>query len=403
MNFARNKRALAGGAGGRRFRLPAVRPWLAAALIIILLLSACADPTENQAAGTPPADEPPATIRETASDPEADFTPAAPDTGAPEAVAENERPQPGVTFRNPVFNLDFPDPHIIRVDDLYYGYATNSAGRNIQVATSPDLVNWTLLRDALPGLPRWAGLRGGLVWAPEVIQIGDQFLMYYTVRDRESDRQCIGLAVSEQPQGPFLDTRAGPFVCQAELGGSIDASPFLDGDTLYLLWKNDGNCCGRATWIFVQEMTPDGQSLVGEPVQLIRNERAWEGHVIEAPTMYLHPEEGYFLFYSANNYGGPEYAVGYAICETVTGPCEKAPENPILSTVLEPPLVLGPGHQTLVETGGQLWIVYHAWEVTPGGMKTDRRQMWLDRLDWEDGRPVVRGPTTGVQPVPEVD
>jgi hypothetical protein len=106
------------------------------------------------------------------------------------------------------------------------------------------------------------------------------------------------------------------------------------------------------------------------------------------------------LFYSANSYGGAEYAVGYAFCETVLGPCEKAEENPILSSLLENPPVIGPGHQTLVEVGEQVWIVYHAWEVSPQGMRTDRRLMWIDRLDWEDGRPVVRGPTTGVQPVP---
>jgi len=28
--------------------------------------------------------------------------------------------------------------------------------------------------------------------------------------------------------------------------------------------------------------------------------------------------------------------------------------------------------------------------------------MWLDRLDWVAGRPVVRGPTTGVQPAPTI-
>jgi beta-xylosidase len=371
------------------------RSWLAAVLVMLVLLAGCAEQ----------ANEPPAAIPETS----ATFTvePAPAGEAAPvEEITSTAAPtptapvEPGVSFRNPVFTVDFPDPHIILVDDMYYAYATNSAGRNIQVASSPDLINWTLLRDGLPALPRWAGLRSGLVWAPEVIQIEDQFLLYYTARERESDRQCIGLAVSDRPEGPFLDTRDGPLVCQADLGGSIDASPFRDGDQLILYWKNDGNCCGRATWIYGQEMTPDGLSLVGEPVELIRNERAWEGSVIEAPTMYNHPDEGYFLFYSANNYGGVEYAVGYAKCETALGPCEKGTENPILASLLENPPVIGPGHQTVVEVGDQVWMVYHAWEVTRQGLKTDRRMMWIDRLDWEDGIPVVRGPTTSVQPVP---
>jgi hypothetical protein len=253
-------------------------------LIIVLMLSACA----NGAAETP-ADPAAPGIEETPGK-----IPDTADTAEPEITTEPDatptpRPEPGVTFRNPVLRQDFPDPHIILVDDLYYAYATNSAGRNIQVASSPDLVTWTYLRDGMPALPPWAQLQSGFVWAPEVIQIGDQFLMYYTARDRETDRQCIGVAVSDQPEGFYRDTNSEPLVCQAELGGSIDASPFLDGDTLYLLWKNDGNCCGQPTWIYIQEMTPDGLDLIGEPVELIRNERVWEGSVIEAPTMYHHP------------------------------------------------------------------------------------------------------------------
>jgi len=64
------------------------------------------------------------------------------------------------------------------------------------------------------------------------------------------------------------------------------------------------------------------------------------------------------------------------------------------------PPVIGPGHQTFVEIDGQTWIVYHAWEVTPQGLKTDWRFMWLDRLEWEADAPVIQGPTTGIQPVP---
>ncbi|MEZ5269512.1 MAG: hypothetical protein R2789_13435 [Microthrixaceae bacterium] len=38
-------------------------------------------------------------------------------------------------------------------------------------------------------------------------------------------------------------TRAA-FVCQRDLGRTIDASPFVDEDgTKWLLYKNDGNCC----------------------------------------------------------------------------------------------------------------------------------------------------------------
>lgn len=324
---------------------------------------------------------------------------------APSATLPTTTPLPeptGPLFQNPVLKENFADPFILQVGDTFYVYATNSSSKNISLARSNDLVKWKILPDAMPGLPKWAKLTGGFVWAPEVIQVGEKFVMYYTARDKETDKQCIGVAISDSPEGKFKDTSAAPLVCQADLGGTIDASPFLDEDgKLYLYYKNDGNCCNLTTYLYVQELTPDGLNLIGESVQLVRNESLWEGRVFEAPTMFQH-DGRYYLFYSANNYAGHEYAVGYAVCDSALGPCQDAPENPILKSNLtnKEALVIGPGHQALLDVGGQTWIFYHAWEVVSGSRRGDRRLMWLDRLDWVDGKPVVRGPTVSEQPAP---
>jgi len=253
----------------------------------------------------------------------------------------------------------------------------------------------------MPALPKWAKLGGSYVWAPDVIKIGDKYVMYYTARDKQADRQCIGVATSDKPDGKYLDKNDKAFICQADLGGDIDAAALQDGDKLYLYWKNDGNCCAMGTYIYAQELAPDGLSLVGEPSQLMRNTEAWEGSVTEGPTMFKH-EDKYYLFYSANNYAGVDYAVGYATCDSPTGPCTKATENPILKTSLQKPPVIGPGGQTLLQLGSQTWIAYHVWEIASTGLKTDRRFMWLDRVDWQDGKPVIKGPTTSPEPKPEV-
>ena len=313
-------------------------------------------------------------------------------------------PEVSKVFQNPVIKQDFPDPFILQEGDTFYAYATNSSGRNISLASSTDLVHWDLLGDAMPALPKWAKLTSGLTWAPEVMKIGDKYLMYYTSRDKASDKQCVGVAVSDKSQGKFKDTNEEPLVCQSEQGGTIDSSPFRDEDgTLYLYYKNDGNCCGLPTYIYVQEMALDGLSLLGEPVQLIHNDQPWEAHVIEAPTMFRHDGK-YYLFYSANDYGGVPYAVGYAICDSPLGPCQKAAENPILKSDVEDQknLVIGPGHQTLFQLGDQTWIFYHAWQMRPGGFRGDSRFVWLDRLDWINGKPVVKGPTIESQPVPQI-
>jgi beta-xylosidase len=299
-------------------------------------------------------------------------------------------------FTNPVVRTDAPDPQAIRVGDSWYLFHTNSAGRNVPVLTSPDLVDWTEAGDALPELPAWAD--AGKTWAPEAIELApDRYLLYYTVAGRESGRQCVGRAVATAPRGPYRDDSAGPLVCQAEQGGSIDASPFRDADgTLWLLWKNDGNAVGVDTWLWSQRLSADGLTLVGEPTRLLKQTEPWEGTLIEGPFFHRHDGK-LLLFFAANAYDKDTYAEGYAVCEGPTGPCVKAPENPILKTN---DAASGPGHAAMVEKDGRTWLLYHAWPPGQEGATDPGRQVWLDEVTWDDGRPVVHGPTGSPQPRP---
>ncbi|PWU61595.1 glycoside hydrolase family 43 [Micromonospora globispora] len=299
-------------------------------------------------------------------------------------------------FTNPVIRSDAPDPQAIRVDESWYLFHTNSGGRNVPVLTSPDLVEWTEAGDALPELPGWAD--AGKNWAPEAIELApDRFLLYYTVADRSSGRQCVGRAVADKPLGPYRDGSTAPLICQAELGGSIDASPYRDTDgSLWLLWKNDGNAMGVDTWLWSQRLSPDGLRLVGEPTKLLKQTEPWEGNLVEGP--FFHRHDGrLFLFFAANAYDKDTYAEGYAVCESPTGPCVKAPENPILKTNAA---ASGPGHASIVEKDGRTWLLYHAWPPGQEGSTDPGRQVWLDEVVWQNGKPVVKGPTAEPQPHP---
>ena len=313
-------------------------------------------------------------------------------------------PGPG-EFANPVITRDFPDPFVLRVDDTYYAYATGYV-----LSTSTDLVTWRSPQ-AMTVVSQWA-LRDW--WAPEVAETSAGYVMYYTARSDlatpgTDTAQCIGRAVSDSPDGLFRDELEEPLVCQPDLGGSIDAHPFVDGDgTRYLLWKNDGNCCGVTVDLWIAPMTPDGLSLAGEPTTLgITNDEPWEGLLIEAPTLWLH-EGTYYLFFSANAYYADTYAVGYATATSVLGPYSDAAENPILhadiSDLSDDPTLqaAGPGHQSIVaDADGDLWLAYHAWDRDAVGYdRGGARTMWIDELVFEDGRAVVLGPDSDPQPVP---
>lgn len=304
----------------------------------------------------------------------------------------------GPSYTNPVYNSDFPDPHVILVNDTYYAYSTVVSPSNIQVISSKDLVDWEDLGDALPALPKWALINSGYTWAPGVIQIEDTFVMYYVARDKETNKQCIGVGVSDTPEGPFTDPNEKAFICQGDLGGSIDAYPFRDGDgKLYLLWKNDGNCCGYEVALWVQELSPDGLTLVGEPIKLIVMDQAWERPLIENPAMVKNGDR-YYLFYSGNRWESHEYAVGYAACETVIGPCDKPLNKPWFQ--FKPP-VMGPGGEAFFnDKEGNLWMAYHAWTGTDVGYPAGKRSLHIDLVTFEDGKPVTNGPSSIPQLLP---
>jgi beta-xylosidase len=301
-----------------------------------------------------------------------------------------------VTYTNPVIGFDFPDPFILRADAAYYAYATNGGGFDVQLARSTDLVKWDFLGDAMGGLPAWAS--AGWTWAPEVASVPGGYALYYTARHTESGRQCVGVAFAARPEGPFRDSSSEPLVCQFDEGGTIDASPFTDKDgKRYLYFKNDGNCCGQLTKIYVQRLSDDGLKMTGEAQELIFNTELWEGNVIEAPTVHRRGDK-YYLFYSAADFSNDTYAVGYAYAPSPTGPFRKWKENPILKSA---GLVAGPGHQCVfTDVGGQTWFGYHAWTAGSTGYPQGQRTMRIDRLDFRsDGVPVVK-PTTATQAAP---
>ena len=314
---------------------------------------------------------------------------------------------PAPRFDGPVLKTNFADPFVLPVGGRYLAYSTNAYGdrANVPVAFSSDLVTWNVMavpgdpdrfHDALPTLPSWA--QRGRTWAPEVIRIGNRYVLYFTAHHRRSGRQCVGAATSVDPRGPFEPQGAEPLVCQHALGGTIDASPFRDTDgKLYLYFKNDGNAINRPTQIWGQRLSNDGLLLEGEAVALARNDTAWEGRISEAPFM-LRRGTGYYLFFSANDYAWQprqplsQYATGYARCTGPLGPCTDAPENPILRSRRRPDCLSGPGHPAIFEANGRHYMVFHAWSAKRSCRPDqDARFMHILPLDWDGDRPVIGG------------
>jgi beta-xylosidase len=288
---------------------------------------------------------------------------------------------------DPVYPGDFPDPFVLRSGKRYYAYATQAGAISVQVMQSKDLATWTDPVDALPELPSWAGR--GHTWAPAVLPRRRGYVLYYTVRHRASGRQCISVATATHPEGPFADISSEPLVFQQERGGSIDPSPFVDRDgRAYLLWKSDDNALRRPTSLWAAPLRSDGLALVGPAYQLLVQDAAWEAPVIEGPAL-LRMGDRYYLFYGGGWWESERSAIGYATADAPLGPYVKSTrDRPWLASRAH---AAGPaGPQFFTDENGQVWIAYHAWEpgrvgYAAGGV----RSLWLDRIGFTDGRPVL--------------
>ncbi|HZJ15924.1 MAG TPA: family 43 glycosylhydrolase, partial [Chthoniobacteraceae bacterium] len=297
------------------------------------------------------------------------------------AVAEAEKPAPPGHYKNPVLRGDYPDPSVVRVGDDFYATATSSEwAPQFPILHSRDLVNWRIIGAVFPKTPEWAQAN---FWAPELEQWRDKFYLYYVGR-KKGGPLAVAVATAEKPEGPWTDQ--GPLVAQD--AGSIDGMAIDDEKgQRWLVWKEDGNSRNKPTLIWAQRLDATGTKLTGEMHELLRNDTAWEGAVVEGPFI-LRRGDWFYMLYAGNACCGRgcNYAAGVARSKSFLGPWEKNPRNPIIKTNEH---FRGPGHGSVVaDAKGRLFFLYHAYTL-PTFIYTGR-EMVLDEITFgEDGWPVI--------------
>ena len=194
------------------------------------------------------------------------------------------------------------------------------------------------------------------------------------------------------------------------LQGVIDATYFNDSGVPYLVWKVDGNSHGNPTPILAAQLSNNGTKVIGTPVELIRNDKPWEGILVEAPWIVKH-QSMYYLFYSAGGgYADINYSIWMARSTKLLGPYEKNATSLLHTKSQESNRSWeGPGHCSVLPVHGSKHdgyaVFYHAWfhgKIGPPYF----RVMLVDAVSWEDGSgwAVVNNgtnvPSEGTVPVP---
>ena len=304
--------------------------------------------------------------------------------------------------KNPVLNLDFPDPTVINVNGTYYAYATQGRyqgkSNNIQVASSKDLYHWKYLGDALPQKPTWARHN---FWAPDVIfdPATKQYVMFFSAKNNDAGvNMCVGVAFAKNPEGPFIDK--GSPILQGKGFANIDPMAMIDPKTKkkVLYWGSD------FAPIRVQELNDNWKSFkagsTAKPVLFPDKEKEYS-KLIEGAWVDYHDGK-YYLYYSGDNCCGDRsnYAVMVARADNPFGPFETLGQSNGTgnSVILEKDSSwFAPGHNSIVKDNkGNIWIAYHAIWPNEAAMwrkegedKYVRRVMCIQPIEYVKGWPVV--------------
>jgi hypothetical protein len=122
------------------------------------------------------------------------------------------------------------------------------------------------------------------------------------------------------------------------------------------------------TPIFAQQLSTDGSRLVGEQVTIIKNDLAWEAHLVEG--MWVTKQSGkFYLFYTGNDFSTNQYGIAVAIAESHLGPYRKM-EMPLLQSTAS---WWAPGHPSLVKGPDSKPLLFlHAYFPGEAGYKEFR-------------------------------
>lgn len=352
--------------------------------------------------------------------------------------------QPASTYQNPL-PVKFGDPYVLLENGKYYMYGTGGGAKNGFAAySSVDLVTWepegqVYYASNANGWSDSTAAWDGAYWAPEVYKYNGKFYMFYSAQwkhnpNKELENFRIGVAVADSPIGPFVDLSNKPVFDPGY--PIIDANVLFDSTgKIYLYYSRacykhpvESEVATLAkkkgwfdfieeSWVYGVELKPDFSGVIGEPVLLLRppvknddKQTEWESRSVTSREVNRRWTEGSFIFknkdtyyimYSANYFGGKNYAVGYATSKSPLGPFTKAANNPVLQKNIEKGgVVTGTGHNSVVHSpdGKEMFCVYHARTDATG----DERVVFIDRMKiLKNGTLVVEGPTTTPQPVPK--
>lgn len=303
---------------------------------------------------------------------------------------------------NPALEGYYADPDVLyaKKTGKFYIYPTsdgfnNWSGTYFKTFSSNNLVDWKdegVILDLAKDVS-WAKRNA---WAPSIIEkkISGQYKYFYYF----TAGQKIGVAVADNPTGPFVD-EGKPLIDKfpegVTKGQHIDPDVFIDPKTgkSYLYWGN-GYMAGA-------ELNEDMISIKSETIKVLTPDATFrEG------THVLYRNGKYYFMWSENDTRDPDYRVRYGTSDSPLGKIT-IPANNLVIAKDTTQGIYATGHNSTIQipVKDEWYIVYHRFTY-PNGINMGRaagynREVCIDKLEFNPDGSIrqVRPTHKGIKPI----
>ena len=290
---------------------------------------------------------------------------------------------------NPLFNGEwYADPEIVVLSNKYWIFPTASKPFREQVYfdafSSEDLIHWEKHENIIDStMFSWAD---SCFWAPSVIEKEGKIFFFFGANDLQrptskwwnpnkhslKDVGGIGIAVSENPDGPYMDYLGKPLIGEVfNKAQPIDQFIFKDNENYYIYFGGWRKCN-------VGILSDDFKSLIPFEHGSIFKDITPEGYV-EGSVIFKR-NEIYYMMWSEGNWTNDSYQVSYGMSVSPFGPFHK------IDVVLQSDssIATGAGHNSVLQIPNtdDWYIIYHRRPIP--NTSPNHRVSCIDRMYFND-------------------
>jgi arabinoxylan arabinofuranohydrolase len=285
---------------------------------------------------------------------------------------------------NPIIQTKFTaDPAPMVHGNTVYLYtshdeddATGFKMFNWMCYSTTDMVNWTdhgIIGGVREPYKTFKWANGDNAWAPQCIERHGKFYLYCPFPFK--GQMAIGVAVADNPLGPFVDPIGKPLVT-----GSYDPTVFIDDDgQAYLYWGGNGPC-------YYVKLNEDMISTSGETniASIDFTGTPPEASYTEGPWFWK-KNNHYYLAWASRCC--PE-GIGYGMSDSPTGPwtCK--------GTIMDPNPMSSGNHPGIIDYKGSSYVFGFNYAVNFAQVPDhrERRSICVEKMNYNPDGTIAKVP-----------